>query len=101
MNFCAAVWRGQQKHPYNQTTARTERRPRQDSTTHACPKTTSNVHVVGLYIVQWSVDTKSNDEEDTKYVLTRCGMELPREGHAVPSNHNAKAARGKRGKKTK
>ena len=96
MNFCAAVWRGQQGNPYNQTTTRTEGRARQDSATRACPKTTSKVCVVGL--VQWSGDTKSNDEEDKKYVPTRGGMEPPREGRA-PSNHNTKAARGQRGER--
>ena len=96
MNFCAAGWRGQQRNPYNQTTTRTEGRTRQDSATHACPKTTSKVHVVGL--VQWSVDTKNNDQEDKKYVPTRRGMEPPREGRA-PSNHNTKAAQGQCGER--
>ena len=62
MNFCAAVWRGQQKDPHNQTSTRTERRTRQDSETRACPKTTSKVHVVGL--VHRSVDTTSTGEEN-------------------------------------
>ena len=96
MNFCAAVWRGQQRNPYNQTTTRTEGRNRQDSATRACPKTPSKVRVVGL--VQWSMDTKSNDEEDKRYVPTRRGMEPPKEGRA-PNNYQTKAARGQRGER--
>ena len=92
MNFCAAVWRGQQRNPYNPTTMRTEGRNRQDSATRTCPKTPSKVRVVGL--VQWSVDTKSNDEEDKRYVPTRRGMEPPKEGRA-PNNYQTKAEKDK------
>ena len=69
MNFCAAVWLGQQKNTNNQTSARTERRTRQDSETCACPKTTSKVHVVGL--VQRSVNMTSSGEENKS--IFRCG----------------------------
>ena len=62
MNFCATVLRSQQQNPPIQTSARTEKRTRQDSLSRACPKTTSKVHVVGLG--QRSVNTTNIGEEN-------------------------------------
>ena len=62
MNLCATGWRGQQQNPHIQTSARTEKRTRQDSVSRACPKTTSNVHLVGLG--QRSVNTTDIGEKN-------------------------------------
>ena len=97
MIICDAVWRGQQKHPHNQTSARTQRETRQDSETRACSKTTSKVHVVGL--VQRSVNKTNNGKENKS--MFRRGEVWSRQENATPQQAPRQAARDQRGEMNK
>ena len=98
MHFCAAVSRGQQKSPHNQTSARTERTTRQDSGIRACAKTTSKVHVVGL--VRRSVDTTSNGEEN-KSMFQRCEVWSRRENATPQQARRQSSTRERQGDEVK
>ena len=97
VNLCAAVWGVQQRNPHNQTTTRTEGRTRQDSETHACPKTTSKLPVVGL--VQRSVDTTSNGEENNS--MFRHSEVWSRQEKAAPQHPQRQSSTRPARRKTK
>ena len=79
------------------TSAKTDRRTRQDSESRACPKSTSKVHVVGL--VQRSVNKTINSEENNS--MFRRGEVWSRQENATPQQAQRQSGTRPTWRKTK